>query len=98
SKLWWTLPDLLRSGDLGLTGGSSWTDLLAEALEAVAAKPPERQWRHVHKAALTHPLTKALKNAPAILSPDGAGIGGDNDTVWATGGQAESGLAAVYGA
>ena len=32
------------------------------------------------------------------MSPDGAGIGGDNDTVWATGCYAEAGLAAVYGA
>jgi penicillin amidase len=98
SKLWWTLPALLREGDLGLTGGSTWDDLLAEALDAVAAAPPDPQWRHLHPAALTHPLTRALKAAPATLSPDGAGIGGDNDTVWATGCQAESGLAAVYGA
>jgi penicillin G amidase len=98
SKLWWTLPALLRSDDLGLTGGSSWADLLAEALDAVAAAPASEPWHHLHPAALTHPLTKALKDAPAALSPDGAGIGGDNDTVWATGCQAESGLAAVYGA
>ena len=49
-------------------------------------------------AALTHPLTLALPDAPAALSPAGAGVGGDNDTVWATGCRAESGLAAVYGA
>ena len=33
SHLWWVLPALLRSGDLALTGGSTWAELLAEALE-----------------------------------------------------------------
>ena len=32
------------------------------------------------------------------MSPAGAGTGGDNDTVWATGCYAEAGLASVYGA
>src|SRR5260370_32085384 len=33
SQLWWVLPALLRSDDLALTGGSTWNELLAEALE-----------------------------------------------------------------
>ena len=52
----------------------------------------------MHTAALTHPLTPLLSGAPAELSPAGAGVGGDNETVWATGCRAESGTAAVYGA
>ncbi|HEY3902313.1 MAG TPA: penicillin acylase family protein [Streptosporangiaceae bacterium] len=98
SKLWWVLPALLRSGDLSLTGGSTWAELLAEALDAVATAPAGVPWHQEHTAALAHPLTRALPAAPATLSPDGAGIGGDNDTVWATGCYAEAGLAAVYGA
>jgi penicillin G amidase len=98
SHLWWVLPTLLRSGDLSLTGGSTWSELLAEALEAVAGESPDVPWREVHTAALTHPLTPALPDAPAALSPPGAGVGGDNETVWATGCRAESGTAAVYGA
>jgi penicillin G amidase len=98
SHLWWVLPTLLRSGDLTLTGGSTWTELLAVALEAVASEPSNLPWREVHMAALTHPLTPALPDAPAALSPAGAGVGGDNETVWATGCRAESGTAAVYGA
>jgi penicillin G amidase len=98
SHLWWVLPALLRSGDLSLTGGSNWNELLAEALEAIAAAPRDVPWRRLHTAALTHPLTALLPDAPASLSPPGAGVGGDNETVWATGCRAESGTAAVYGA
>ncbi len=98
SHLWWVLPALLRSSDLTLTGGSTWNELLAEALEAIAAEAADVPWHDLHHAALAHPLTLALPDAPAALSPAGAGVGGDNDTVWATGCQAESGTAAVYGA
>jgi penicillin G amidase len=99
SHLWWVLPTLLRSGDLALTGGSTWPELLAEALELVAAgEPPDVPWRQLHTVALTHPLSPVLAGAPAALSPPGAGVGGDNETVWATGCRAESGTAAVYGA
>jgi penicillin G amidase len=98
SHLWWVLPALLRSGDLALTGGSTWAELLAEALETVSGEPRDIPWGQVHTSALTHPLTPLLSGAPAELSPAGAGVGGDNETVWATGCRAESGTAAVYGA
>jgi penicillin amidase len=98
SHLWWVLPALLRSGDLALTGGSTWAELLAEALEEVSGEPGDIPWRQLHTAALTHPLTPVIPGAPAELSPAGAGVGGDNETVWATGCRAESGTAAVYGA
>ena len=97
SHLWWPAA-LLRSGDLALTGGSTWAEPLTEALEEVAGEPPDVPWRQLHTAALTHPLTPLLPRAPAELSPPGAGVGGDNETVWATGCRAESGTAAVYGA
>ncbi len=100
SHLWWVLPALLRSGDLSLTGGRTWRELLAEALEAVASEQvaPDTPWERVHTAALTHPLTPVLAGTPTALSPAGAGVGGDNDTVWATGCRAETGSVAVYGA
>jgi penicillin G amidase len=98
SHLWWVLPTLLRSDDLALNGGSTWHELLAEALETVASEPQDIPWQDLHTAALTHPLTPLLPGAPAALSPAGAGVGGDNETVWATGCRAESGTAAVYGA
>jgi penicillin amidase len=100
SHLWWVLPALLRSDDLSLTGGSTWPELLAEALEEVAKQPEplDVRWRHAHAAALAHPLTAAFPSVPVAFSPAGAGVGGDNETVWATGCRAESGTAAVYGA
>jgi penicillin amidase len=100
SHLWWVLPALLRSDDLSLTGGSTWPELLTEALEVVANRPgpPEVPWRQIHTAALTHPLTSAFPSAAINLSPAGAGVGGDNETVWSTGCRAEFGTAAVYGA
>jgi penicillin G amidase len=98
SHLWWVLPALLRTGDTALTGGSTWPELLAEAVEAAAIEPPDIPWQRLHTAALTHPLTPVLPGAPGALSPAGAGVGGDNETVWATGCRAESGTAAVYGA
>ena len=98
SHLWWVLPALLRSGDLALTCGSTWNELLAEALEEVSGEPPDIPWHQLHAAALTHPLTPLLPGAPPALSPAGAGVGGDNETVWANGCRAESGTAAVYGA
>jgi penicillin G amidase len=98
SHLWWVLPAMLRADDLSLTGGSTWGQLLAQALEVIASEPPDEPWHLIHTAALTHPLTPVLADAPAVLSPAGAGVGGDNETVWATGCRAESGTAAVYGA
>ena len=58
SKLWWVLPALLRSGDSSLTGGSTWDELLAEALTSAAGRPAPPG--HLHTAALAHPLTRAL--------------------------------------
>jgi penicillin amidase len=98
SHLWWVLPAMLRSGDLALTGGGSWNELLTEALEAIAGEPADVPWGQLHTAVLAHPLTSLLPGAPADLSPPGAEVGGDNDTVWATGCRAESGTTAVYGA
>ena len=99
SQIWWTLPALLRSDDRALTGNRTWPELLGEALSAVASESSlDVPWQDVHHAALTHPLTPLLAHAPATLSPAGAGLGGDNETVWANGCRAESATAAVYGA
>ena len=98
SQLWWVLPALIKTSDTSLTGGQPWPELLAEALSQVAAGAAAVPWHDAHRAALSHPLTALLAGAPAGLSPPGAGLGGDNETVWATGCRAESGTAAVYGA
>jgi penicillin amidase len=98
SQVWWMLPSLLRAGDLSLTGGATWSELLAEALEAVAAGPPGAGWGDLHRARLMHPLAPVFPEQAAVLSPEGAQLGGDNETVWANGCLADSGTAAVYGA
>jgi penicillin amidase len=98
SQLWWVVPGLLRSGDVTLTGGRTWPDLLAEALITVAGGAHGDRWDDAHPAMLVHPLTALFPDAPAGLSRTGAGVGGDNETVWANGCRAESGTAAVYGA
>ncbi len=98
SHLWWVLPALLRSGDTSLTGGQPWPDLLAQALDGLAAGQASLPWQQVHRAAVQHPLTPLFPDAPPALSPVGSGVGGDNETVWANGCRAEAGTAAVYGA
>jgi len=99
SQLWWVLPSLLRSSDLGLTGGRTWPELLTEALDEIAGDGADSRWQDIHPAMLAHPLTALLKTAQAAgLSLVGGGVGGDNETVWANGCRAESGTAAVYGA
>jgi penicillin amidase len=98
SQVWWMLPSLLRSGDLSLTGGATWPQLLEEALGSVAADSADASWGDLHRARLMHPLAPLFPEQAAILSPEGARLGGDNETVWANGCLAESGTAAVYGA
>jgi penicillin amidase len=98
SQVWWMLPSLLRSADIGLTGGATWPELLAEALNAVAGEAVDATWGDLHRAKLMHPLAPLFPAEAAALSPEGARLGGDNETVWANGCRAESGAEAVYGA
>jgi penicillin amidase len=98
SQVWWMLPGLLRSADVGLTGGATWPELLDEALRAVADETSYATWGDLHRARLMHPLAPLFPAEAAALSPEGARLGGDNETVWANGCRAESGTDAVYGA
>jgi penicillin amidase len=98
SQVWWMLPGLLRSADVSMTGGATWPLLLEEALAAAAGETPGAAWGDLHRAKLMHPLAPLFPAQAAVLSPEGARLGGDNETVWANGCQAESGTDAVYGA
>jgi penicillin G amidase len=98
TNVWWMLPGLLRSADVSLTGGATWPELLAEALDAVAAGTADEAWGDLHRARLMHPLAPLFPAQAPALSPAGARLGGDNETVWANGCRAESGTDAVYGA
>ncbi|HEX9034337.1 MAG TPA: penicillin acylase family protein, partial [Streptosporangiaceae bacterium] len=98
SQVWWMLPGLLRSGDVSLTGGATWPELLEEALEAVARDTADAKWGDLHRAKLMHPLAPLFPAEATALSPAGARLGGDNETIWANGCRAETGTDAVYGA
>jgi penicillin amidase len=98
TQVWWMLPGLLRADDTSLTGGAAWPELLTEALAEVAGGDPGAVWGDLHRARLAHPLAPVFPEAAAALSPQGARLGGDNETVWANGCYAPSGTSAVYGA
>ena len=98
NQLWWTLPNLLRTDDRSLLGGTQWSDAFAEALARAARIFDGRPWGEHHTAALSHPLAAQFPEAAAQLNPPGAQVGGDNDTVMANGSLSTGGLKALYGA
>ncbi|MFM1988663.1 MAG: hypothetical protein RJA99_1620 [Pseudomonadota bacterium] len=98
NQLWWTLPQLVRADDASLLKGLDWDAAFVEALRRADAAPPPARWGDAHRVRLSHPLSALFPQAAALLDPPGAPVGGDNDTVWANGCYAASGLAAAYGA
>ena len=96
NQLWWTVLGLLRADDRSLLGGASWDELLVEAL-IEAAKSPLSEWGAAHLPQLTHPLSALFPEQSAALDRVSAPVGGDNDTVFATGCSASVGARAVYG-
>jgi penicillin amidase len=98
NQLWWALPALLRTDDTRLLAGIGWNQALEEALLRTAAGFEPKPWGAIHRARMVHPLSSQFPEAAALLDPSGLAVGGDNDTVWATGCYAGTGLAAIYGA
>jgi penicillin amidase len=96
SQIWWTVPQLLRANDTGLIGGVSWDQVLAEALERAAQDLPSEPWGKLHRPTLRHPLSQAFPELAATLDRDCVPVGGDNDTVFATGYIARLGMRAAY--
>ncbi|PRZ29501.1 penicillin amidase [Antricoccus suffuscus] len=95
-QLWWSLPNLLRADDVSLLGGWDWSQALTESVRRTAAESDPAPWKEDHRAALTHPLAAVFPDAD--LSPQGAPIGGDNDTVWANGCSSTAAFHGVTGA
>ncbi len=91
-QLWWTLPALLRTNDASLLDGWGWAEVFAAALAAVAAGPAAQPWGVTHQPRLRHPLHADL------LDPPSRQVGGDGDTVWATGLAPAAGPATSYAA
>jgi penicillin amidase len=98
NQLWWTLPTLLREDDASLLDGWTWQQTLAEALARAAREDTERPWGEVHRPRFTHPLSPLFPDWAKLLDPPALPVGGDTDTVLATGFMAASGPSAAYGA
>lgn len=96
-QLWWTLPKLLRDDDTSLLGGWDWARMFQAALTVCARAAPE-PWGPQHRPRLTHPLSAVFPEAAPLLDPASLAVGGDSDTVLATGIVPASGPAATYGA
>jgi penicillin G amidase len=79
-----------------LLGGANWDELLVEALSE-AGKSALGEWGAAHLPRLTHPLSALFPGQSAALDRVSAPVGGDNDTVFATGCSASVGARAVYG-
>ena len=94
-QLWWALPTLLRRDDTALLGGWSWDQAMQAAL-AEASGTPAEAWGEVHRPHFAHPVAAAFPEA--MLDPPSRPVGGDGDTVLATGILPKAGPAATYGA
>ncbi|HEX2891027.1 penicillin acylase family protein [Vineibacter terrae] len=95
NQLWWAVPGLLRADDRTLLGGASWEELLRLAL-AQAATETLQPWGTTHQPRFTHPLSATFPDHAAALDRASAPVGGDNDTIFATGCIAAIGTRAVY--
>ena len=97
TEMWWTIATLLREDDRALLGGSTWEALATEAIDAVAARGTSAPWGERHRVAFAHPLAGAFPAERDVLNPTGAPMGGDNETVLATGASSASTNASTYG-
>lgn len=89
-QLWWTLPGLLRADDTSMLDGWTWNQVLSDALANVAADAVP--WGEAHQPRFLHPLWGDE------LAPASQPLGGDGDTVLATGIVPAAGAAATYAA
>jgi penicillin amidase len=97
NQLWWTLPNLLRTGDETMLAGKSWQDVMAEALATVARRDAIGPWGRAHRPTFAHPLAEVFPDKAAELAPSSAPAGGDGDCGFAIGAYPAGGLAASYG-
>jgi penicillin amidase len=96
NQVWWMLPMLLRAEDSSLLGGLDWAQALSQALHQAAPAP--RIWGERHRPLLAHPLSPQFPDWARLLDPLALPVGGDMDTVLATGFPAAGGDGAFYGA
>ncbi|PZV38864.1 hypothetical protein B5V02_08910 [Mesorhizobium kowhaii] len=96
--LWWTVPSLLRAQDEDLLGGLTWSQVFDEALAMLEAVADDEPWSHLHAPSLKHPLASVFPEASHELNMSCGPIGGDNDTVFATGFSAGEDFSTKYSA
>src|SRR5262249_43925920 len=77
-------------------GGKDWDWALREALLRIAQDPPSVPWSVLHRPKLEHALSAAFPEHAALLDRASAEVGGDNDTVFATGYSCARGTRALY--
>ncbi|WP_153502606.1 penicillin acylase family protein [Cumulibacter manganitolerans] len=97
TEMWWTLATLLRDDDRSLLDGSTWEALASDALDAVGARGTPAPWGERHRVVFQHPLAGAFPDERSALNPAGQPIGGDNETVLASGAVAAGNSASMYG-
>lgn len=97
THLWWVVPTLLRENDARWLNGIGWDEALRLAAIEAASEAPAR-WGNVHAPVTQHPLSALFPEAASMLDTGSVTVGGDNDTVFATGLQAGEGLATRYSA
>ena len=95
NQIFSTIPQLLRANDRTLLKDATWEDLLTQALNEVAAKPPTEAWGAIHRPPLKHQLSAAFPEHAAMLDKTSAILNGDGDTVMASGYQLSNGFAAT---
>jgi len=98
THLWWVVPALLRDDDGSLLGGLTWEDVFDKALQAMGAEDGSPAWSALHAPVLRHPLSDVFPEAAAELDMSCVPVGGDNDTVLATGFSAGEGFGTKYSA
>jgi penicillin amidase len=95
TDIWWMLPTMLRTDGSGVIQKRRLSELLAESVHAVLERSPETTWGELHR------VTFLPVSGPGLFAhgrePDGARVGGDNETVLCTGAVAAGGQRAVYG-
>ncbi|MET4179024.1 penicillin amidase [Bradyrhizobium sp. JR7.2] len=98
THFWWVVPSLLRADDKRWLGGKTWEAVLRQAAEEVAGTATALSWGELHAPDLQHPLSPVFPEAAETLNVRSAVVGGDNDTVFATGLNAGEGFEVKYSA
>ncbi|HEY0181666.1 MAG TPA: penicillin acylase family protein [Rhodopila sp.] len=96
-QLWWALTALLRDDDTSMLGGWDWSTAMQAAL-ARASRTELRPWGERHRPRLAHPLSALFPDVAHLLDIAALPVGGDSDTVLATGIAPAAGPTAIYGA